>query len=298
MNHFRFVVVMTLFFISGNLFSQGNKEIFKYKLGDSELILLSESQGYGNISILLGATPEMIAECIPDSVFPNAMNAFLFRTPEKNILIDAGLGTKIFDYLDKLKVKREDIDIVLITHMHGDHIGGLLKDGEVAFPNATLYISYKEHDYWMDDQEMAKLPINRQGGFQKARDVIKAYNKRIVYFYPQQIGKKNEPILPGIEALAASGHTQGHVMYLLASGDEKILVWGDLIHAMDIQMPYPQVAVTYDTNPNEATIARMNILKYISNQHLPIAGMHIPYPAIGIIKDNEKGGYQFIPVKK
>jgi glyoxylase-like metal-dependent hydrolase (beta-lactamase superfamily II) len=252
-------------------------------MGQIEISTLSESQGNGNTGILMGATPEMIAECLPNGTFPNAVNAFLVKTPDKTILIDAGFGRKLFDHLKTLNTSPEQIDMVLLTHMHGDHIGGLLKDGNVTFPNATLYISQAEHDYWS------------KGDHKSQQDVINAYKDRLKLFPANELNNMNTSLMPGIFGISACGHTPGHTVFLFESGQQQFLIWGDLTHAMKIQMPYPEVAVTYDTDPELAVKSRKQLLEYAVKNNIPVAGMHIAYPGMGSVKSNPDNGYEFSP---
>jgi glyoxylase-like metal-dependent hydrolase (beta-lactamase superfamily II) len=263
--------------------AQSNSPLFSENVGGYKVYLLSEGQQKGNTGILIGATPEMIAEQIPDGAFPNASNAFLIQTPDKNILVDTGFGRLLFDNLESIGLDAGQIDVVLITHMHGDHIGGLLKDGQAAFPNAELYIAQPEHDYWVNQNNAGAI------------NVIKAYEKQLNLFEPNELENIITPLLPGITPVAAYGHTPGHTVFLVESNEDKLLIWGDLTHAMAIQMPYPQVAVTYDVNPEEAVQSRKVILKYVAENKIPIAGMHIAYPAVGEIKSVCGKGYEFIP---
>lgn len=267
--------------------AQESTNTYSYKIGSFEINLLSESQGQANKGILIGATEEMLKEYAPDGTFPNAMNAFFVKTPDKNILIDAGLGRKLFDNLESLNVKPEQVDIILITHMHGDHIGGLLRDGKIMFPQAEIYLPQPEYDYWMSDEK-----------FKQQQDVITAYKSKLHLFKPNELDKQSTPLLPGFTAYAAYGHTPGHTAFMLESDNEKMFVWGDVTHAMALQMPYPQVAVTYDTNPDDAIIARKQILEYVNKHKIPIAGMHIAFPAMGMINKGKNGGYIFTPVTK
>ncbi|MDR0864008.1 MAG: MBL fold metallo-hydrolase [Candidatus Symbiothrix sp.] len=263
--------------------AQSNSPLFSENVGDYKVYLLSEGQQKGNTGILIGATPEMIAEQIPEGTFPNASNAFLIQTPDKNILVDTGFGRLLFDNLESIGLDAKQIDVVLITHMHGDHIGGLLKDGQIAFPNADLYIAQPEHDYWVNQNNAGAI------------NVINAYKKQLNLFEPNELENIITPLLPGITPVAAYGHTPGHTVFLVESNEDKLLIWGDLTHAMAIQMPYPQVAVTYDVNPEEAVQSREVILKYVAENKIPIAGMHIAYPAVGEIKKICGKGYEFIP---
>jgi glyoxylase-like metal-dependent hydrolase (beta-lactamase superfamily II) len=260
-----------------------NAQIFSRSVGTYQLYLLSEGQQQGNTGILIGATPDMITEQIPNGTFPNATNAFLLQTPDRKILVDTGYGRLLLNNLDSTGLTAGQIDVVLITHMHGDHIGGLLKDGEVVFPNARLYIAQPEYDYWLNS------------GNAMALNVLEAYKDRLVLFEPNDWETCSAPLLPGITAMAAYGHTPGHTAYLVESNGDQLLIWGDLTHAMAIQMPYPQVAVTYDVNPEEAIRSRKAMLKYVAEKQIPVAGMHIAYPAIGGVQALAEGGYEFIP---
>jgi len=274
--------------------AQTNENIFSMKLGNSKVVLLSEGQRNGSVDILIGATPEITKKYAPDNSFPMAANAFLWQVDGKNILFDTGYGKSLFDNLQSLGVKPEDIDAIFITHLHGDHIGGLIHNGQVAFPKAALYIAQSEYNYWTNDDVMHKLPENAQAGFLLAHKVIDAYKDRLHLFEPNAVNPPyNKTLYPGVKALAAYGHTPGHIAYLLESGKDKLLVWGDLTHAMAVQMPHPEIGVTYDSNSKEAIQSRAIILKYVSAHAIPVAGMHIPYPSIGILKKSGTG-YRFI----
>jgi glyoxylase-like metal-dependent hydrolase (beta-lactamase superfamily II) len=267
--------------------AQEGLSVYAHKTGSFELILLAESQGQGNKSILIGATPEMLREYAPDGTFPNAMNAFLVKTPDKTVLIDAGLGGKLFDNLQSVGVAPGQVDVILLTHMHGDHTGGLIRDGKVMFPQAEIYLPQPEYDYWMSDAK-----------FKQQQDIIAAYKTNLHLFQPNELGEAAAPLLPGFTAYAAYGHTPGHTAFMLESGDEKLLVWGDVTHAMALQMPYPQVAVTYDVNPDDAIASRQQVLAYASKHKIPIAGMHIAFPSMGTISEGKAGGYLFTPFAK
>lgn len=277
--------------------AQENPSVFTYKTGNTTISLLSEAQQKGNSGILVGATDAILKEYAPDGSFPNAMNAFLLQTPDKNILFDTGMGRKLFENLESLGVPAEKVDIVIITHMHGDHIGGMLKGDNKAFPNAEVYLSQPEHDYWTNQEIINQLPENRRGSFLNAIKVIETYKDKLHLFAPGQLGQKAKPILNGVQGIAAYGHTPGHTVFLVGTGNEQLLIWGDLTHAMAIQMPHPEIAVTYDTDPEDAIKARKEILEYVEKHQIPIAGMHIAFPGIGQVKKGETVGYKFIPFK-
>ncbi|MDR0295262.1 MAG: MBL fold metallo-hydrolase, partial [Prevotellaceae bacterium] len=152
--------------------------------------------------------------------------------------------------------------------------------------NADLYISEPEYRYWKNEKS--------QGG-ERARQVLKAYKGQRQLFHPNQLDSITTFLLPNIQSVAAYGHTPGHTLYLLSSGEEKMLFWGDLTHAMAIQMPYPQVALTYDIDAAMAIAVREMILDYIAKNNIVVAGIHIAFPGMGNIKKSNKG-YLFTPL--
>ena len=254
-----------------------------YRVGEYEVYVLVENEGRGNTGILIDAPETVLKEYAPEGTFPNAVNAVLIKGRDKVWIVDTGFGRHIFGQMAALGVAPEDVDVVLLTHMHGDHIGGLLKDEKVTFPNATMYLGQIEHDYWA------------KGDHTSQQKVINAYKNKLKLFTPNEITNNETSLLPGIYGIVAYGHTPGHTAFMLESENQQFLVWGDLTHAMKIQMPCPQVAVTYDVDPNLAIKSRKKILEFVSKKNIPIAGMHIAHPGMGTVKSNHNNGYEFIP---
>ena len=278
-------ILLIVIFITVSASAQTPPNVFTYKLGALEVCLLSEGQGTGNSNIFVGATPEMIQQCLPQGTYPNSCNAFLVRLPGKNVLVDAGFGRNLFDNLKSLGVTPEQVDAVLITHVHGDHLGGMLVDNKAAFPKAELYLSKAEYDFCMNGEARNAGP----------RRVIEAYQSRLRLFQPKEIDAQPDLLFTGIRAVAAFGHTPGHTLYMVESGGEKLLIWGDLTHAMAIQMPYPQVAMTYDVNNAEAIAARQKVLEYAAANKIAVAGMHTAFPGMGKLEKASDGGFKFTP---
>jgi glyoxylase-like metal-dependent hydrolase (beta-lactamase superfamily II) len=269
-------------------------DVVTFAVGACKVSVLSEGHNAGNQDILLGATPEILRQYAPDGTFPMGVNAFLIRTPdEKNILVDAGYGKKLLANLQTLNVSAEQVHVVLLTHLHGDHIGGLLQEGKAVFPNAEIYLSQPEYDYWTSDAEMEKVPEKRRNSFLQARNVVSAYQDKLHLFVPAEADSAGVDLLPDIRGVAAYGHTPGHTAYLLASGDSRLLIWGDLTHAMSIQMPHPEVALTFDVDPEQAIATRAIILEYVAKHKIAIAGMHIVSPAMGNVRKSETEGFVF-----
>jgi len=287
MKNFFVFILMLIGLVPMLVSAQSNPNVFTYKMGAAEVSLLSEGQGTGNSSIFVGATPEMIQKSMPEGSYPNAFNAFLIRISGKIILVDTGMGRELFENLKSLGIAPEQVDAVLLTHMHGDHFGGMLKDDKAAFPKAELYMSKVEHDYSM----------NGDARNASARKVIEVYQSRLQLFQPLEIDAKPLSLFPGIQAIAAYGHTPGHTLFMVESGGEKLLIWGDLVHAMAIQMPFPQVAMTYDTDNDTAIAARKKVLEYVEKNKIIVAGMHTAFPAMGKLTKTSDGGYVHTPLQ-
>ncbi|MDR1351865.1 MAG: MBL fold metallo-hydrolase [Treponema sp.] len=258
--------------------------IFTYRLGRFDVYTLVENRGPGRDSVLIGAGAEDIRRYLGSS-FQSETNTFLIRSPDRTVLVDTGFGTTLFESMKALGVDPAQIDAVLLTHMHGDHIGGLQKDGKPLFPNAKVYLARQERDYW------TRTNINRG-----AVNALAAYDGKVETFLPGELGAAIQELLPGIRAIAAFGHTPGHTVFQVESDGKRLLIWGDLMHVEGIQFPLPDISVTYDTDPQAAAAIRKRILAYAVSNGIPIAGMHLVYPAIGSVRAQD-GGYRLIPAE-
>ena len=257
-------------------------EIFTLNVGDFKVSMLSEAQRESDLSILIGASKDDIAKFIPTEKYPSAVAAFLIQSPDGAFMADTGFGREIPRLLNSLGVEMEDVKAVFLTHAHGDHTGGLLADERPAFPNAKVIVSRIEYD-WSE----------------QLRATLGKYGDKFEIITPGTLESGGLQLMKGISAIEAYGHTPGHTVFMIESGGQKLLIWGDLTHAMAIQMPRPAVSVTYDSDPAAAAAVRQKVLKYVSENKIPIAGMHVAYPGIGDVSpDSENsGGYKFVPKK-
>ena len=268
--------------VAVNGFAEG--EIFTYRVGRFEVYMLVENRRQGTIgSLLVGADPAQSARYLPGGTYTAETNTFIIRSPERILVVDTGFGGAIFEGMKKLGIDPAAVDGVLLTHLHGDHIGGLQREGKPLFPRARVYLSRQEEEYW--------LRANPNPG---AAAALGAYGSRVETFSPGELGSKLTELFPGISPAAAFGHTPGHTLYLAESGGERLLLWGDLMHVQDIQFPLPQTAVSYDTDPRAAAESRRKALDYVSAHTIPVGGMHLVYPAVGRVL-KEGAGYRFVP---
>ena len=278
------VLLILISILSLNIYAQSNPNLFSTQFGDSKLTLLREGQGDGDVRILIDASEDILKQCAPDGTFPIATNIFLLEDEKEDgyVLFDTGYGRELWKNLDDLGIKPEEIKMVYLTHMHGDHIGGMLKDGAVAFPDAIVMVAQKEYDHWNAGENTG------------AKKVLEAYKDQLTIFEPLDL---NDISLGScsIQPIKTYGHTPGHTAFLLHSEGKNLLIWGDLTHAMAVQMPHPEIAVTYDSSPEDAVKFRLEILKFVSKHKISVAGMHIPYRGMGTVR--EKGeGYEFMPL--
>ncbi|MDR1943567.1 MAG: MBL fold metallo-hydrolase [Synergistaceae bacterium] len=275
-----FLVALTLSVECLAAEGEGN-DIYRTKIGDVEIFMLSEVQRDGDPSILIGASSADLKKFIPSGKYPSAVNAFALRSPEGITLIDTGYGRKLFDNLERIGIASDDVGAILITHSHGDHIGGLVRDGSPAFQKAKVYIAKLEYEW-----------------SQSVRQALLGYEGRVELIAPGELSDSGPELLKGVRAISAYGHTPGHTVFMIESGGERLLIWGDVTHAMAIQAPRPGVSVTYDSDPKQAAAVRKSIIEYVFERKIPVAGMHIAYPGIGRLeRDPEaKGSYKFAPL--
>lgn len=268
--------LILLFCLAAFMTSGYAQNTFVFKTKRSEVILLSEGQFSNKKDVLIGLEKEMLDKSDTTALFKTALNIFLVKTRNgKNILVDTGLGRELFNNLAWAGVSPDMIDIVLITHLHGDHYRGLVKENKKTFPNAKIYISKEEYP----------------SADENAKRALKHYDNDLVLFEPGV--DKPEIVCEKIKAWYITGHTPGHTVYQV----DNLLIWGDVTHAMDYQMTFPQVAIVYDTNAKKAVENRKKLFDYIVKNNLTAAGMHIPYPAFGKVSVLSDGSYKFTPVK-
>lgn len=202
------------------------------------------------------ASDSLIAALGVQDGIPSSLCVYLIRKDGKNILIDSGNGnedSQLVPTLAGLGVTPEDIDYVLLTHLHGDHIGGMVNAGGAAFPDAEVYINKDEYDGWGNVPES---------------DMGKAYDGRIVLF------DADSELPCGIKAVRAYGHTPGHTMYRI----DNILFAGDIMHAVALQLGNPDICARFDQDQEASARSRKALLQSASEEGLKVYGAHFPEP--------------------
>jgi glyoxylase-like metal-dependent hydrolase (beta-lactamase superfamily II) len=218
-------------------------------------------------------------------------NAFLINTGKRLVLIDTGSGTlfgptlgKLVDNMKASGYQPEQVDDILITHFHPDHVGGLVANGKVVFPNAVVHADKRDADYWLDPAKAAAAPKDFAGFFQGAQVSLTPYIQAGKF----QPFDHNAEVVPGIMSYASYGHTAGHTSYVVASKGKTLVVLGDLIHVGAVQFDAPDVTIAFDSDGRQAFSSRTNMFAKVAREDDLVAAAHLQFPGLGYIRANGK----------
>ncbi|MFM0081237.1 MBL fold metallo-hydrolase [Paraburkholderia sediminicola] len=227
-----------------------------------------------------------------------SINAFLINTGSKLILIDTGAGVlyggccgKLLANLRSAGYQPEQVDEVLLTHLHKDHVGGVISNGAMTFPNAVVRTSQIEADYWLNPANKSKAPAFLSTFFDAAIASVAPY-VAAGRFKPFS---GDVELDPGIRAIALPGHTPGHTGYLVESESKDLLLWGDIVHVASIQLRNPKASVEYDTDAAAAQRSRRYAFELAAKKHYLVGAAHIAFPGLGHIRANGTT-FDWVPV--
>ena len=278
---------------------------YRMMLGNLEVTALYD--GYVNLDAKLFhgvSEPDMqklFARMFTDSKsgIQTAVNAFLVNTGTHLVLVDAGTAQCFGPTLGAIKsnlraagYQPEQVDTILLTHLHPDHACGISDQGKAAFPNATVYVSKADGDYWLSREIALKAPKDAQPMFKMAQDAVAPYAEQ----GKLKLYSTGEQLLPGLEVIATPGHTPGHTSYLFSSGGQKLLLWGDIVHSHSLQFAKPEVAVDFDTDSKQAIATRQKVFADAAENKLWVGAAHLPFPGLGHVRVEGKG-YAWVPAE-
>jgi Zn-dependent hydrolases, including glyoxylases len=263
---------------------------FRLMLGDYEVTVLWDGTAAREMDRIMSKPAVVRGLYVRDhQALPVAMslNTFLINTGSKLVLIDSGGGRFVGERAGRLIAnlrasgyQPEQVDAVLLTHMHPDHFGGLVDEGRRTFPNALIYVNKRDLDYWLSaaaEEMPARQTMSQQAhaavGPYAAAGVLRPFDGVTALF-------------PGIRALPAPGHTVGHTTYMIESRGKQLLLWGDIIHSAETQFLDPQIAIQFDMNVDDAIAARERLLADAARNGYIVGSAHITFPGLGHVSSD------------
>jgi len=275
---------------------------YSFNVGDAEVTVVSDGQlGLGNPKgTFTGVSEEEMSRMLSNNFLSPTdivleQNSPVVNLGDKLVLFDTGMGStpgfgpgtgRQQKSLKEAGIKPEDIDAVVFSHAHIDHIGGVVDDNKkVLFPNAQYYIAQNDLDYWTDyDKAGPKL----KAFVDSARKNLLPVRDRIVFY------KDGQEFLPGVTALSAPGHNVGHTIFMISSGGKQFAYTADLTHHPILLMEKPRMQFAYDTDPKQAADSRVKMLDMLAANKIPVLAYHYPWPGIGHVAKTAEG-FHYVP---
>ena len=276
---------------------------YRMMLGDFEVTALSDGTVTLPVDKLLTGTTapkttKALARSFLKAPLDTSVNGYLVNTGTKLVLIDTGaaglFGPTLGNLLANLKAagyQPEQVDEVYITHMHADHVGGLMNGDKLAFPNATVRADQHDADFWLSQANLDKAPADAKGFFQGAMASLNPY----VAAGKFKAFNGDTELVPGIKALAAPGHTPGHSIYKVESQGQALVLWGDLMHVAAVQFADPSVTIQFDTDSKRAALQRKRAYADAAKRGYLVGSAHVSFPGLGHLRTQGKG-YEWLPV--
>ena len=276
---------------------------YRTTLGDFEVTVLNDGTLDLPVDKLLKQPPEKtnaaLARSFQKSPVQTSVNGFLINTGSKLVLIDTGaaslFGPTLGQLLTNLRLsgyKPEQVDEIYISHMHGDHVGGLAYNEQRVFPNAIVRAGKLDADYYLNPANLDKASGEAKDSFQGPMISINPYVKAGKF----QPIVANSELVPGIKSYFNGGHTPGHITYVVESKGQKLVLLGDLLHVQAVQFENPGVGISFDSDSKVAIAERKEAFAAAAKEGYMIGAPHLAFPALGHVRGNAKTGYVFVPI--
>ena len=279
---------------------------YRVMVGDFEVTALSD----GTVAlpmdkVLTNTTPTAVEAALARDFMKTpvetSVNGYLVNTGAKLVLIDTGaaglFGPTLGNLLANLKAagyQPEQVDEVYITHMHADHVGGLMNGAALAFPNATVRADRRDADYWLSQANLDKAAAADKGFFQGAMASLNPY-VAAGKFKPFDGAKGDTELVTGVKAVATPGHTPGHSLYRIESQGQTLMLWGDLIHAAALQFNEPSVTIVFDVDSKAAVVQRQQAFADAASTGYLVGASHLAFPGLGHLRAQGKA-YAWVPL--
>jgi len=276
--------------------------LYRFGLGDFEVttildgaIQLDGPQPiFGN-----NASAEEVAALAAENFLPVgrmeiAFTVTVVNTGNEVIVFDSGNGVgrrpnagRLLELLGSAGLEPGQIDLVALTHFHGDHVGGLMEDGSPAFPSASYVIGGSEYDFWSNNDLLTHEKLGKNAALVQSNVVPMAPKARFI--------KDGDSVVSGITAVGSNGHTPGHSSYHLESQGHRLIVLGDVCNHYVMSLQRPDWHVSFDMDKDMAVASRKKVLGMIAADKIPFIGYHMPPPAAGYLEPKGEG-FRFVPV--
>jgi glyoxylase-like metal-dependent hydrolase (beta-lactamase superfamily II) len=283
--------------------AEGSKALpgaLRWNLGDLTITVLNDGYLPVTLDIVTGI-PKAEAGALQAAGFraeaPRlTLNAFLITGPGRApVLIDTGMGGFGGDTLGRVPAalaltgtRPEEIETILLTHLHPDHAGGLLtREGRAAYPNAEIILHADEAAHWLGDDALTRAPAEAKPYFEGAQKAVAPYGNRMRTITGGEV-------VTGVTAVPLPGHTPGHTGFRIVSGESSLMMWTDVVHLPAIQFKQPEAGVGFDVDGDQARTTRKRVLDEVASERSFIAGSHLEFPALGYVV-REGAGYRFVP---
>jgi glyoxylase-like metal-dependent hydrolase (beta-lactamase superfamily II) len=276
--------------------------MYRFKLGDAQATIISD----GILPLgapgeaFLGLSAQEINKELTDNFLRTdnivlEQNLLVLNIGDKTVLFDSGMGSsklfgpttgRMMETMKAAGIDPKGVDAVVMSHAHIDHCGGLMSaDDQRNFPNAQLYITQADYDYWTDP---AKVGPKLKAFLDHANKNL-VPNKDRIHFI-----KDHEEILPGVTAMLAPGHTIGHTIFMINSGGQSLCYIADLSHHPVLLLEHPLTEFAYDTDPKQSAQSRVRMLTMLADNRVPILAYHFAWPGVGhVVKDGD--GFRYLP---
>ena len=281
-----------------------------YRVGEIEIVVVSDGERTAPVAegFVLNAPLEEVQRAyapygLPDCQGNTPYNPTVIRTAGQTVLVDTGVGADtamqpgatsgfLMRNLAVIGIGPDDIDTVILSHFHGDHVSGLVApDGGPAFPRAAITVPANEWSFWMDDGELARATPGRK------QDLF-AHNRRVFEPLADRVHTHawDDEVVPGVIAVGTPGHSVGHTSYLVSSGGESIFLIQDVSNHPAVSLAHPGWHLAFDQEPIAAEATRRRTLEWLAREQLPVQGFHFPFPGRAFI-EADGDAYRAVPVR-
>lgn len=277
---------------------------WRYKVGSFEVTTIADSEAFidGPFPLIGGNAAEedvrrlMRDHLLPEGRYQPGFSPTLVNTGREIVLFDTGNGENGFvkrpdggwlaANLAPAGFKPEDIDVVVLSHGHPDHVGGIMEGGKPLFPNAHYIMGQIEYDFWAPEDK-------HSGDLAGMAAVFHANTKPVLERFT--FLKPGDEVVPGIHAIEAYGHTPGHLNFLIESDGTAIYFWGDCAHHQVASLARPDWHCVFDIDPEQSAVTRKRIYDKVATDRLPVIGYHMPFPSVGYVERAGAGSYRWLP---